>query len=167
MDPPSDRSLSTENSCRRLAVARRVRAACYRERCRSRRNVRSRLSGNLAANGEPWLTATPIAPSWPPGRIEQPGLVAARRGMLRMLLGGGSDPGCIGRRPRAVARDGGPEKLGAWLMATAKRRALGSSARNRMPSARNGCPRIRAEQRIICRSGTQAWTMTSGTRCCG
>jgi len=66
-------------------------------------------------------------------RIEQPRLITSLARMLRDVpLAEDLTQEALLAAPRAVAATGVPERPGAWLMATAKRRALDHLRRGRM-----------------------------------
>ena len=115
-----------------LASAKRVHAAAQGLHAGMGRDVRTArvrpgpLRPRAPRRGSAGMTAAD-APSRDPGRLadraaaadHQPGEDAAR-----CAAGRGIDAGGAAGSARAVAHDGVPEKPGAWLMATAKRRAL-------------------------------------------
>ena len=102
-------------------------------------------------------------------RIEQPRLITSLARMLRDVplaeeLTQDALVAALERWPET----GVPERPGAWLMATAKRRALDHLRRAPMLARRHGmiAAALDTLSKMQCPTSIQASTTTSATRCC-
>ncbi len=103
-------------------------------------------------------------------RIEQPRLITGLSRMLRdVTLAEDLTQEALVAALEHWPATGVPEKPGAWLMATAKRRALDQLRRRRMldAQARDADTRHGAGAAGDARSRTPRWTTISATNCCG
>ena len=103
-------------------------------------------------------------------RIEQPRLITSLARMLRDVpLAEDLTQEALLAALEHWPATGVPEKPGAWLMATAKRRALDHLRRGRMLARKHGDGRAATSSRSSrrCPISTPRSTTTSATKCCG
>ena len=103
-------------------------------------------------------------------RIEQPRLITGLSRMLRdVTLAEDLTQEALVAALEHWPATGVPEKPGAWLMATAKRRALDELAppQHARAQTRDADTRPGAGAAGDARSGRRRWTTSSATSCCG